>query len=82
MDCPKCGGKSLQTKDSRKVKGRIRRRKQCDECGNTISTIEVIVLADASDRTVDVNSEFDKMIEQKGYEKVSAMLRARETSND
>lgn len=43
-ECQGCGGTSLKTIDSRKVKSGYRyRRRECDECGDRVSTIELRV---------------------------------------
>jgi len=41
--CPRCGNDKFKIIDKRDTNGVIRRRRMCEECGNRISTVEVIL---------------------------------------
>lgn len=40
--CPSCGKKAMHVTDTRPVHGGIRRRRECVECGERVTTIEKI----------------------------------------
>lgn len=65
MTCKKCGGHNLYVVDSRPARNRIgvRRRRECADCGNRITTYEV------------TQEEYDLVIKsQKMLKKVVQML--------
>lgn len=43
LRCPHCGSVRLTTKDSRKAKDTIRRRRVCFDCGKRFTTAERVV---------------------------------------
>lgn len=44
LTCPNCGRTGIDgARDSRKVEGGVRRRRECTECGTLFTTYEVVV---------------------------------------
>lgn len=40
LECPKCGCHHFETVLTRQDVGRVRRKRQCRNCGHTITTLE------------------------------------------
>ena len=76
MECPKCGADNWSVKDSRKTDDYIRRRRVCQTCGHSVSTLELIVSENASDRKRLV-IEFNARLEQLGWKRVLELIRQR-----
>lgn len=43
LECPKCGCRHFYVIYTRRVRGKIKRRRECRSCGRRVSTYEQIV---------------------------------------
>lgn len=58
--CPRCGGNRSEVRDSRAVKGGVRRNRECRGCFHRFTTVEIVVGSTHKGRSV-VGRVSDKM---------------------
>lgn len=55
MECPCCHGNATKVLESRSVREGIRRRRECLDCGNRLTTIELIAYQGSPGGNLSVN---------------------------